>query len=84
VTEGEFATAHEAFAPAEQEAAVEGPLALSFVHQHIGKCYFDQGKLDEARAHFAEALRLRRDDGAEHSLIRSSEVAVKAAHKDRS
>jgi hypothetical protein len=45
-----------------------------FVHQHAGKCAFDQGRYIEACNHFERALELRRDD--DPGLIASTELAL--------
>ncbi|HRP62487.1 MAG TPA: tetratricopeptide repeat protein [Phycisphaerales bacterium] len=46
-----------------------------FALQHLGKCYAEFGKIDEAAACFSEALRLREQHGDE-DLINSTREAI--------
>lgn len=48
-----------------------------FAHQHYGKCLAEMGQRDEAAAHFAHALALRRAKG-DAGLIASTEAAIAA------
>jgi tetratricopeptide (TPR) repeat protein len=70
---GEFAAADRLFALADSPD-LPGHLRAS-VHQHAGKCAFDQGRYIEACNHFEQALDLRRDD-ADPSLVTSTEIAL--------
>lgn len=70
--QGRFDEAHAEFA----RCAESGELA-DFVHQHWGKCYFDEGRYAEALEHFRAALALR--EGGDPALIESTRVAITAA-----
>ena len=52
------------------------------LRQHLGKVYFAAGDYGAARDCFAEALRLRRAQGALGELIESSIMALKRADKE--
>lgn len=67
-----FAEAH-----AEYERCHETGEIHDFVHQHWGKCYFDEGRYVEAREHFRRALELR--EGGDPALTESTRVALTAA-----
>ncbi len=70
--QGRFAEAH-----AEFRRAYETGEIRDFVHQHWGKCYFDEQRYALAREHFAKALELR--EGGDPALIESTRVALTAA-----
>ncbi|PRY46175.1 tetratricopeptide repeat protein [Umezawaea tangerina] len=69
--QGRFA---EAYAEFETCLADAGEFR-DYVHQHAGKCRYDEGKWDLALDHFRAALRLRTDP----DLVASATVAVDAA-----
>jgi tetratricopeptide (TPR) repeat protein len=68
----EFEPADRLFAAA-LAAEVPDPLR-GHLHQHAGKCLFDQGRYAEARDHFERALDLRRD--GDPDLLASTELAL--------
>lgn len=68
--QGRFAEAHAEFARCHETGEIR-----DFVHQHWGKCYFDEGRYAEALEHFHAALKLRTDP----ALIESTRVAITAA-----
>ncbi|HEX8865906.1 MAG TPA: tetratricopeptide repeat protein [Lentzea sp.] len=70
--QGRFAEAHALFA-----ACLATGEIPDFVHQHWGKCYFDEGRYAEAREHFQRALELR--EGGDPALVESTRVALTAA-----
>jgi hypothetical protein len=74
---GEYAAADRLFALAN---STELPDRLrATMHQHAGKCAYDQGRYIEACNHFERALDLRRDDDPE--LIASTEMALDAVFR---
>lgn len=51
-----------------------------FVLHHRGRCYVEQGKIDEARASFEQALVLREEKG-DQRFITSTRKALSALNK---
>ena len=71
----DFPAANRLFAAA-LAADLPGPTRGS-IHQHAGKCAFDEGRFVDAREHFRQALALRR--GGDPELVASTEIALAAA-----
>jgi tetratricopeptide (TPR) repeat protein len=71
---GDFAAANTLFAAALAADVPSG--ARGSIHQHAGKCAFDEGRYAEAREHFERALALRR--GGDPALVASTEIALAA------
>ncbi|RAS60344.1 tetratricopeptide repeat protein [Lentzea atacamensis] len=70
--QGRFSEAHAEFAKCAETGEIPG-----FVHQHWGKCYFDEGRYAEALEHFRAALALR--EGGDPALVESTRIAITAA-----
>lgn len=73
--QGRTAEAVTAYEGLVAEAAGTGREAV--LHQHLGKALLAAGRTSEALTAFEHALRLRVEQGAEASLVASSEVAVR-------
>ena len=74
---GEFAEADRLFT---QANSTELPDRLrATMHQHAGKCAYDQGRYIEACNHFEKALDLRKEDDPE--LIAPTELALDAVFR---
>jgi WG containing repeat len=74
---GEFAEADRLFAVANSDELPDRLRAS--IHQHAGKCAFDQGRFIEACNHFEHALELRKE--ADPELIASTELALDAVFR---
>lgn len=48
---------------------------IAFIHQHLGKNFFDQSLYPEALSHFEKALEIRRQSG-DQELIKSTSWAI--------
>lgn len=70
--QGRFDEAHQEFARCLDSGELTG-----FVHQHWGKCFYDQGNWVRAVEHFTLAAELR--EGGDPSLVESTELALDAA-----
>ena len=53
---------------------------VDFVHQHLGKCFFEQSEFKKALYHFRKALEMRETKGA-LDLINSTKLAITITEK---